>query len=309
MAKLLKHMLLATLGLILIACSLENPSTPTSEDTHMSKNKPLVIAHRGARSLAPENTLAAAQKAYDLGADLWELDVAVTADGELVLMHDDTLERTCNVKEVFPDRAPWNVWDFTLAEIQTLDCGSWFNRKDPFGQVQAGKVPFEDQKSYTGEQAPTLKAALQFTQEHHWRVNVELKEQPTEPLTRASIEKTVSLITEMGMDDGLQAVISSFNHEYLRRVRELNPNIPVQAIISKLIRNLPDYLDELGAEACNPKINTWSYQKMAAMESQGVHFNVWTVNDELVMKALINSGVSGIITDYPQTLIALLEQQ
>jgi len=114
---------------------------------------------------------------------LWELDVQLTADEELVLMHDSDLTRTCDAKARFPDRRPWLVSDFTLAEIQTLDCGSWFNEKDPFGQIKAGAVPPEDQQSYVGERAPSLREALQFTLDNDWRVNVEIKNLPTKPIS------------------------------------------------------------------------------------------------------------------------------
>lgn len=274
----------------------------------MDSTPPLIIAHRGARSLAPENTLAAAQKAYDIGADLWELDVAVSADNELVLMHDDSLERTCNAKAMFPDRSPWNVWDFTLAEIQSLDCGSWYNQKDPFEQIKAGNVTAEERESFKGIQAPTLRQALEFTRDHQWRVNIELKDQPDEAMSRIIVKKTVEMVAELGMDQNQQVVISSFNHEYLKHLKELNPNIPVQAITQKLIGDIESYLKEYGTETVNPKINTWSYKRISELEAQGIHFNVWTVNDELTMKALINSGASGIITDYPQILVELLEK-
>ena len=99
-----------------------------------------IIAHRGARSLAPENTLAAARKAHGLGADLWETDVAVTADDQLVLMHDDAMTRTTNVADIFPERVPAAFSTSSLAEIRSLDAGSWFERDDPFGQVAAGAV-------------------------------------------------------------------------------------------------------------------------------------------------------------------------
>lgn len=274
----------------------------------MNVSPPLIIAHRGASSLAPENTLAAARKAWEIGADLWELDVSVTADGELVLMHDDTLERTCNVKEVFPDREPWQVWDFALAEIQMLDCGSWFNNKDPFKQIKAGNVSEADQQSYVGELAPTLRQALEFTLDNNWRVNVELKKQPTEELDLITVEKTVALIEELGMDDGQQVVISSFRHDYLKAVKDMNPRIPTQAITSKTIRDLPAYLAELGTDTCNPKVMAWNYKRLGEMRAQGISFNVWTVDDELTMKALINTGVNGIVTNYPQILVGLLNK-
>ncbi len=74
--------------------------------------------------IAPENTIDAARKARAIGADLWETDVTVTADGEPVLIHDDTLTRTTDVKQRFPDRSPWTCRDFTLEEIRSLDAGS-----------------------------------------------------------------------------------------------------------------------------------------------------------------------------------------
>ena len=273
----------------------------------MSPNKPLVIAHRGARSVAPENTIAAARKAVEIGADMWELDVSVSADGELFLMHDDTLNRTCNAEEVFPDRAPWNVKDFTLAEIKQLDCGHWFNVTDPFKQIKAGNVSIEDQQAYDGEQAPTLREALEFTKANHWAVNVEIKEQPDEATARMAVEKTVALVAELGMDDGKQVVISSFEHEYLKNVSELNGQIPIQLLTSEIIRNPNQYLADYGTRFINPKYSAWSPQQIKELSAEGIAFTVWTVNDELTMKALINSNVNGIITDFPQLLIPLLE--
>lgn len=274
----------------------------------MSPKKPLVIAHRGARSVAPENTLAAARKAVEMGADMWELDVSVTADGELFLMHDDTLNRTCNVEEVFPNRKPWNVKDFTLAEIRQLDCGQWFNVKDPFKQIEAGKVPVEDQQAYKGEKAPTLREALEFTKANNWAVNIGIKQQPDEATARLAVEKTVTLAAELGMDDGQQIVISSFEHAYLKHVREINSQIPVQVLTSEIILNLEQYLAGYGTRYINPKSSVWSYQQIKELSAAGIAFNVWTVNDELVMKALINANVNGIITDFPQLLIPLLAE-
>ena len=107
----------------------------------------LVIAHRGARSLAPENTLAAAQAALEMGADLWEFDIEVSRDGELVLLHDETLSRTTDAAARYPDRAPWRAADFTWEEIRALDAGSWFLREDPFGTLASGTVPADRRES------------------------------------------------------------------------------------------------------------------------------------------------------------------
>ena len=98
------------------------------------------IAHRGARSIAPENTLLAAKRAYEIGADLWETDVTVTSDDHLILMHDNLLLRTTNVSRCFPDRKDQPVHQFSLQEIRALDAGSWFLDQDPFGQIAANMV-------------------------------------------------------------------------------------------------------------------------------------------------------------------------
>ncbi|MDH4138469.1 MAG: glycerophosphodiester phosphodiesterase family protein, partial [Anaerolineae bacterium] len=174
----------------------------------------LNIAHRGARSLAPENTLAAARKALEAGADMWELDVSMTADGEPILMHDPFLERTCNAQERFPARRPWLVSEFTLAEVQTLDCGSWFNERDPFGQIRAGAVPEKDQRSYVGQRVPTLREALEFTHDHNWQVSVEIKDISHQLGDTAIVEKVVALIEKLDMVD--RVLIFSFNPGYLR---------------------------------------------------------------------------------------------
>ena len=100
----------------------------------------LNIAHRGARSLAPENTLAAARKAFEVGANMWELDVSVTGDGALVVFHDDALTRVTDAETVFPSHTPWHLADFTLAELKQLDTGSRFIQDDPHGQIAAGAL-------------------------------------------------------------------------------------------------------------------------------------------------------------------------
>jgi len=299
-----KYFNVSFLLFLLTSCS-SGTATPGVKTSEGGK-RTLVIAHRGARSLAPENTIAAAKKALDLHADLWELDVALTSDHELVVVHDDTLDRTCNVIKLFPGRVPWHVWDFTLEEIKTLDCGSWYNETDPFKQIKAGNVTQDEIDSYIGEPMPTLREALEFTLENKWRVNVELKDQPDDLFGNILVEKTVNLISELGMDSNEQVVISSFNHEYLKKVHSLNANIPIQALTNEKIKDLSEYLTALGTDTCNPKLGVWSPAEMEKLGQEGIKFNIYTVNDEDDMKQLINANVYGIFTDYPQTLIQLI---
>ena len=101
------------------------PGRPSSPPTSATARRR--IAHRGSGAMAPENTLASVRLALKQGADYIENDIMRTSDGALVITHDLTLARTTNVEQVFPDRAPWNIADFTLAEIKQLDAGSWFS--------------------------------------------------------------------------------------------------------------------------------------------------------------------------------------
>jgi glycerophosphoryl diester phosphodiesterase len=267
----------------------------------------LNIAHRGARSLAPENTLAAARRAYEIGADLWELDVAMTADGELLVIHDDTLERTSNVEDIFPERKPWNVSEFTLAEIRQLDFGSWFNEDDPFQQIKDGNVPLADQKSYVGEPAPTLRDALQFTLDHQWKVNIEIKSLVGTPGDKLVVSKVVSLVQERGMQD--RVLISSFNHDYLVQVKTLDASIPTAALVSIGYPAPASLVERLNAQAYNPKLGEVTIQEISDLRQKGIDVYIWVVNEPEAMKRLIVAGASGLFTDYPQVLKEILDQR
>lgn len=264
----------------------------------------LNIAHRGARSLAPENTLAAAQKALQSGADMWELDVAMTADGELILVHDDTLARTSDVGRVFPGRMPGPVHTLTLPEIRRLDFGSWFVAEDPFGQIAAGQVLPEDTAAYAGEPAPTLQQALAFTRDNQWQVNVEIKDLSGTPGHAVVVEKVVALIEAMGMAG--QVLVSSFNHTYLARVKAANRQIATGALVTDAAPDPAALLKSLDAQAYHPFVLSVDAGVIGNLRRQGFAVYVWTVNDEAAMQSLIRAGVSGIITDFPQRLHSLL---
>jgi glycerophosphoryl diester phosphodiesterase len=267
----------------------------------------LNIAHRGARSLAPENTIAAARKAVEVGADMWEMDVQLTADEELIVMHDNKLPRTSDARQRFPDRRPWKVSDFTLSEIQSLDCGSWFNEQDPFDQIEDGAVSARDQQTYASERAPTLREALQFTRDSDWRVNVELKGLSGESQGQLMVQKVVALIGELDVVE--RVIVSSFNHDYLRQVRRLSPSISTAVLSVLAIRRPVRYLEAIGAAAYNPGRSAVRSRMVQTLRSSGLDVYVWTVNDERTMRKLIRMGVSGIITDFPQTLSALLAEE
>jgi glycerophosphoryl diester phosphodiesterase len=263
---------------------------------NLFNSKPLCIAHRGASSLAPENTLAAAQKAFDLGADMWELDVSVTADGELVLLHDDSLVRTTNVQAVFPDRTPWLITNFTLAEIRELDAGSWFIETDPFGTIVTGAVTPAEQNALRGQPIPTLREALRFTRERNWRVNIEIKEL-TQPLTDFPVvEAVVSLIESLDMAD--QVLLSSFVHPFMQRAKGLNPGIAAAALLD--IGEV--WPTGLIIDAFHPHYTSVEATRTQALRQEGIGVNPYTVNSPADMERLIQAGVTGLFTDFPQLL-------
>ncbi len=258
--------------------------------------KPLCIAHRGASSLAPENTLAAARKALEIGADLWELDVSVTADGELVVLHDDSLVRTTNAPLLFPDRAPWLISTFTLAEVCQLDAGSWFVETDPFDTIAAGAVSPTEQTALPGEPIPTLREALVLTHEHNWRVNVEIKAL-IPPLTDFPVvEAVVGLIKSLGMSE--QVLLSSFVHPFMQQAKVLHPAIAVAALLDEG----EAWPTNLTVDAFHPHHTTIGPDRTQALRRAGIGVNPWTVNDPAEMKRLIAAGVTGMFTDFPQVL-------
>jgi len=264
------------------------------------------IAHAGASSVAPQNTLAAGRQAFETGADVWSVDVRSTKDGVFVLMHDDTLDRTTDVEDQFPMRAPWKVDDFTFDEIRMLDAGSWFAEDDPFGQIGAGRVAAEDLTRYAGERVPTLREALRFVAEHRWLIDVEIK--PTEGADPEDLaRRVVDLLVETGTAE--QAMISSFDHGILRAAKALAPTIATGALAIFAPRNLVAYLDDLGADVYLPSLVGFTAGLLAELSDAGFGVHVWTYNAEDQLERLaFTPGITGIVTDFPQRLEPILQR-
>ncbi len=263
-----------------------------------------VIAHRGARSLAPENTIAAARKALELGADLWETDVAVTADEKLILFHDDSLKRTTNVEEAFPDREPWVFTTFTLQEIRALDAGSWFVEEDPFGQIAAGAVSPEEAESYRGEKVPTLEEALEFTRDAGWAVNLELKRLPSPMEDFPVVQKVLETIRRVGIPLE-EVVISSFVHRWLREMHALEPRLEIQALIGYFTSKPIDWSHVGEFHTYNSRNTLTPPEKVHELVEKGEEVNIFTVNDPDEAKRYIEAGVSGLFTDFPQRIVGI----
>jgi glycerophosphoryl diester phosphodiesterase len=257
-----------------------------------------IIAHRGARSLAPENTLAAARKAHAVGADLWETDVAVTADERLFLMHDDAMMRTTDVADRFPERVPAPFSTYTLAEIRSLDAGSWFERDDPFGQVAAGAVERSELAAYVGERVPTLREAFELTLDLDWRMNLELKAQPKPNDVFDVVAAVLALVDEVGIGPE-HLLFSSARHAWLKALKQRRPEFEIQAILGLFPEDPIDFSDPF-FDTFNPRITRLSIEQIEEQLARGARLNPFTVNEPEDIARLIEIGVTGLITDFPQ---------
>ncbi len=232
-----------------------------------------IFAHRGASGYAPENTLEAFRLAMEQGADGMELDVHLTKDGEVVVIHDETLDRTSN--------GHGNVRDYTLEELKKF---SFHNHME----------------KYQGVQIPTLKEALNLVKNSCMKVNIELK---TGIYWYEGIEeKTMDIVKTMGMED--RVIYSSFNHYSIQKVLEQNSDAETAYLFSDVPLNMEKYAKDTGVKGLHPAVY---HLKMAdfleTYMKSGLKVRVWTVNNKEDMKMFIDAGVDAIITNYPDFML------
>ncbi|GAA3068817.1 hypothetical protein GCM10020000_61570 [Streptomyces olivoverticillatus] len=201
----------ASLGALAVLSSLglTTPAALAAEDTAVrASHDPVVIGHRGLPSEAPENTLASIDRASKKGVRWVENDVQRTKDGALIVMHDTTLERTTDAKQRYPRRAPWKVSDFTLAEIEKLDAGSWFDRR------------------FTGERVPTLDRYLRRVDHNRQKLLLEMKAPELYPgIERQIVDglRRAGWLDQRHVQGGL--VVQSFNATSLKTLHHLRPDL------------------------------------------------------------------------------------
>jgi glycerophosphoryl diester phosphodiesterase len=250
---------------------------------------PLVIAHRGASAYAPENTLAAVDKAAELGIRWVENDVQRTRDGELVVLHDDNLRRTTDVEEVYPGRAPWKVKDFTAAEIARLDAGSWFG------------------PAYADARVPTLEQFVNRVERHHQKLLLEIKNPDLYP----GIERqTLKVLGNEGWLDRSHVagrlIVQSFSADSVRRVHELKPAVKTGLLGTPPAAALPFYAGF--ADQINPPYGSLSTAYVSSVQAfTGPHGRpmqvlTWTVDDAARARRAAEYGVDGIITNKPDVV-------
>ncbi len=261
-----------------------------------------ICAHRGARSIAPENTLLAMQRARECGAHCWETDVRMSRDGELIIFHDPTLESTTDVadREKFKERTPWAVDHFSAAELRELDAGSWFLTDDPFGTIASGEVSVQEQKTIRGRKIPLLREVLDFTKKKHFPVNLEIKDLETPQGDIIIVDKIIDMLEQTGTID--LVLLSSFRYEYLYRARELHPTISLAVLAGEqhpadLLRKLYEF----SATAYHPQAAFCDPDLIRELQRANFRINPWTVNNLPQAKKMLQDGM-GVITDWPQRL-------
>lgn len=246
------------------------------------------VAHRGASAHAPENTLAAMRLGVTMDADMVEIDVQRTADGELILMHDTNLVRTTDAEEVFPDHGSYDVSAFTMAEIRQLDAGEWFG------------------PAFDGEPVPTLRQALAVLRGGDVGLLLEIKE----PARYPGIEKQVARhfdrwwLKPAPPGEAHRLVIQSFDWPSMKRSQDLLPRIPHGLLGRVPEADIATYAT--WADQINPGYTTVDATYVQAVHDAGLEIYVYTVNAAADMRAQIEKGVDGIITNYPDVLAELI---
>jgi glycerophosphoryl diester phosphodiesterase len=236
--------------------------------------RPLVIGHRGASADAPENTIASFELALEQGADGIELDVHLSADEQPVVIHDFTLERTTD--------GAGPVGAHRVRELKRLDAGGWRDRR------------------FRGQRVQTLQEVLERFRDRA-RFWIELKGGAA--VYPGIEERVVSMVEIYDVVD--QALVQSFDHAAIARVRTLNREIRVGALVAQAPLD-PGLLRPEAVSAICPGAPVLTEELLAVIRRAGLECYVWTVNEPALMDRLVDWGVSGIITDRPGLLRARL---
>lgn len=229
-----------------------------------------IFAHRGASAYAPENTLEAFRMAADMKADGVELDVHICRSGELVVTHDETIERVSNGEG-------W-VKDMTLSELKRLH----FNKTHP---------------EFPDARIPTLQEVFQLLEPTGLRINIELK---NSLIDYPELEKkTIELAAKEGMLD--RVLFSSFSHRSMLRIKEMDPKLYCGLLYDASLIRPWAYAVALGMDAIHPNFSEVITPggSCVAAHRAGIQINTWTVNTEEDLRAVLAEGADTLITNYP----------
>jgi glycerophosphoryl diester phosphodiesterase len=252
----------------------------------------LIAAHRGNRSVKPENTMDAFISAVNK-CDFIELDVCCTKDAEVVVIHDDTLDRTSDVKKHKKFKKPYRVADYTYNEIMQLDFSSWFYEQNPFKTLKKHQIT----DNLKPQRISKLSEVLEFSKKYKMPLNIEIKEMKNTSFEQIAVKKIANLIQEYQIAESL--LISSFNHFYLKDIKKYIPDILTAALVEKNHpSNLVSYLKELDVFAYHPCVDIINKDIIKKLNKYNFYVNVYTVNSKNIRDKLFSEGVKAIFTDY-----------
>ncbi|RAS89387.1 glycerophosphodiester phosphodiesterase [Priestia endophytica] len=231
------------------------------------------VAHRGASAYAPENTIAAFDKAVEMKADYIEIDVQRSKDGKLVLIHDTTVDRTTD--------GSGKVGNLTFKELRNLDAGSWKGEQ------------------FAGAQIPTFDEILD---RYHGKIGIliELKAPELYPGIEENVAKELK---EQNLDkpQNEKIIVQSFNHKSMKKMNELLPKVPIGVLTSSSADTTEQALQEFStyADYFNPSYGIVTEDLVNQVHSLGMKIGSWTVRSQEAADFLLDVGVDAIITDYP----------
>jgi glycerophosphoryl diester phosphodiesterase len=290
--------------------------------TSWPAHRPLVIAHRGASGLAPENTLAAFKLAVAMGAEGIELDVHLSADGFPVVIHDRRINRTTN--------GIGQVRNFKAAELQKLDAGSWLARRVAFRprmrkrleqtvkeNTRIFALPDKGAKAkrnlkidFAGEGVPSLQEVFALLAPAKLsRIYVELKGEGERK--DALLGATVALVRQFKLQKSV--TLLSFDHQIIAEAKHLAPEIRTAATLpatpNALLtsRSMIQAVARASADEAALHYALATRRTVAALHKHGLEVSVWTANSKIIMRRLIACGVDAIMTNFPHRLIELFE--
>lgn len=241
----------------------------------MTTRPVLVIAHRGASSYAPENTLAAFDLALEMGVRQIELDVDFTRDGHIVVIHDDTVDRTTN--------GSGPVTSHTLAALRELDAGSSFAAR------------------FAGARIPTFEEVLERYQGRA-HIHTEIKGRSPQ-LAR----ETADLIRRHGM--ARDVTMTSFQYARLEELRSHAPELPAGWLIRELTDATVAQARAIGLAQICPRANTVTPELVRSLHAEGFVVRAWGVTTEALMREVVEAGADGMTANFPDRLIAYLESR
>ena len=266
-----------------------DPAAPNSADPTRTRVPPLVIAHRGASETWPENTIPAFMAGIDQGADMIETDVHMSADGELVIMHDTTVDRTTDARTLYPNRTDRSIAGMNAAQIATLDAGGWKGEE------------------FAGIRVPRLAEVLALVHDTRTGLLLEVKHPELYPAIAEAIVAALEAVPNY-LQRALAAgmlVVQSANWAFVRRFHSLAPEIPVGVIGRPCPDELVDFAEWV--DQVNPECLGADPDFLRCVHELGMSSLVWTVDEAAAMERAIDAGADGIITNAPDRLVEIVE--